>query len=179
MHTAKWLLVVLALFALSGPVGAEEVGAPDVGSRVRVSARDAGLWYSKGTIQAIGQDTMAVLLDADSIVRDIPLHSISRLEIRVGRKGHALQGAGIGLLLGALAGGAIGAAYEGDIPGFELIHVAVGVAGGGLGGLLVGTIVGAAISSDRWKTVHQVGDVQLGVRMLEGRAIVATISLGH
>jgi len=176
-HRVLWVLVVLALLAGRDVSRAAEPESLDVGSRVRISSIELGLRASQGIVRALGHDTLTVMLDAKRVVREIPLRSISKLELKVGQKSHALQGAGMGLFVGALAGGAIGGAAGSGDSGFAALHVVVGIAGGALGGLLVGTLVGAAIPSGRWETVHQVGDVQLGVRVLEGNAVGATVSL--
>jgi len=84
----------------------------------------------------------------------IPTTSVSRLSSGAGTRGHFWVGAGIGLLSGALIGGAIGSTTELCIDSCTTAQarsgaIAAGVILGGSAGFLVGGVIGALIRSDR------------------------------
>ena len=97
----------------------------------------------------------------DTVAFAVP--ALSRLDVSLGQHGHALRGAGIGFLTGAVAGAAWGLASGDDkgCPGdswfcFTYTADQKAVIGGGLLGLIgsgVGAIIGARQKTDRWEPV--------------------------
>ena len=83
----------------------------------------------------------------------IPLEKVRRLEIPTGKRGHLLQGMGIGLALGALAGAAIGAAAGSSDEDYAPLYALVGAGGGAGAGMVLGGAIGAFIRTDRWTRI--------------------------
>ncbi len=84
----------------------------------------------------------------------VPVASITRLEVRRGRKSNWAEGAGIGLLVGA-ATGAIIVVASGDCGGGFGPCPTAGQGAvflGGLGGV-IGLIIGASTTTERWVEV--------------------------
>ena len=84
----------------------------------------------------------------------IPTTSVTRLSSGEGTRGHFWAGAGIGLLGGALIGGAIGSTTEFCIDSCSAAQarsgaIIVGVILGGSAGFLLGGVIGTLIRSDR------------------------------
>jgi hypothetical protein len=85
----------------------------------------------------------------------VPLSSVDRLEIHVGKKRHALLGAAIGAVVLGLAGmsdpvdTSKGCSYQSPQPCSRAEAIAVGT----LGGALLGAIVGRLVETDQWAPV--------------------------
>ena len=92
----------------------------------------------------------------------IPTSSISQMWVGAGRKSHFWQGAGLGLLGGALIGGLIGSTTEFCIFSCEPA-TGIGVVLGAPAGFLVGGVIGAAVRTDRWRaTTIAPGPIRIG-----------------
>lgn len=126
------------------------------GSKVRMTAPALDLSDRVGRVHELNGDTLVVLVDALHTSRlrldvvDVPLSSISKLEVVTGRRGHWLEGAGIGFLLGVVTGAA-----SGDDPSNAYFGYSAGekAAIGGLSFGLIGAGIGALIKSDKWAEV--------------------------
>ncbi len=120
-----------------------------IGSRVRLRTRDV---LVVGTVAAQRGDTLFLWTERHHTV-PVPFATWGRLEISHGVHGHALKGLGLGLLAGAVVGGAIGAAVEPDELLGRGVNILAGVVLGSGGGALIGLGVGASIRSERWQPV--------------------------
>ncbi len=116
---------------------------------------------SVGTFLAWKADSLVMESNGDTLA--VPLDIVTGLDVSWGRKTNTAKGAGIGFLIGSLAGAFIGyASYEecksqglfsciGDFgPGFNALG---GALVGGLGGGVVGALIGGSSKTDRWKEV--------------------------
>ncbi len=106
---------------------------------------------SVGTFVAWKFDTL--IMESNGNVLALPLDSVTKLEVSWGRKTNTGMGAGIGLLVGGVAGAVIAVAiYEECEPCFidpATIPMAVAI-WVGLGGAAVGATIGSLIKTDRW-----------------------------
>lgn len=114
-------------------------------------------WTYSGQVEAVNADTMRIrgarLRGASTEVAfAIPTASIVRLSVVDGTRGNFWKGAGIGLLGGAVLGGAIGSTKEVCFFGCEPA-TGIGVLLGGSAGLLIGGIIGTVSRFDRWRAV--------------------------
>ena len=135
----------IALFA-HGIAAAQRL-APPVGTRIRVTPLDASAPYLIGTVVGQTGDTLVVLSEPRDTVR-VTLATLDFLEVSGGRHAHIGRGMGLGFLVGAAGGAAIGAAaIDAEWRG---VGALLGAGVGGLGGLLVGAAVGSAVLTERW-----------------------------
>ena len=86
--------------------------------------------------------------------------SVKRLEVVRGRKSNAAMGAGIGLVVGFVAGAVFGYASYEECEGWCMFAPAgpeetamFGAALFGFGGIVVGALIGASSKTDRWQEV--------------------------
>jgi len=140
------------------------------GSRVRVTAPATGRFV--GTLLQATDDSVRVELASGSSIT-LPPSRLTRVELSAGVQHHGWKGAGIGLLSGAVVGGAIGfATYRRSscIPDAlarifcDLIDrtsrevtVAGDAALAGTAGAIVGALVGH-VGRETWVTVPSVGE---------------------
>ena len=109
-----------------------------------------------GHLQSLDSDTLRIREAGSDAELAIPTVSIAELWVLEGRKGNFWNGAGIGLVAGALVGGIIGSKQEFCIfdcsaPSGGSPLTLVGVIVGAPAGALLGGIVGSQIRSDRWR----------------------------
>ena len=87
----------------------------------------------------------------------ISVADVQSLSISNGKSGHALAGAGVGLVIGLVTG--MAAKTHGNNPGsledefFEPVANTAVVASSAVSGLLVGAAIGALIRTDKWNTL--------------------------
>lgn len=121
---------------------------PRPGDRVRI-------WVADGRHIGVFE-----ALQADSVLlRGHPPLSLApdqRLDIAVGQKGHALEGLGLGFLVGGVAGVLAGRSHSGSSSNLD-IGAAVGALAIGVGvwvgTTVLGGVIGNGIKSDRWRRV--------------------------
>ena len=165
------LAVVLAALA-SQPVQAQIANQLQEGVRVRVVKNNGKA--TVGFISARTPDSLSIVRGRSAAVaQTFALNDLSRVDVSRGRsraKGAAMKGL-MGLGIGALAGGVIGAATYTEGDGCEpgpnnwclfgdcflvcsrgQAAVFAGVFGGGAG-LLIGTAIGIATGWERWESV--------------------------
>ncbi len=129
------------------------LGAQDTlvgpGAKVRVYAPDRLV----GIIEELNPDGLLLRLEDRDSPQAIPFASITRLEVSRGKKSRFLKGLGVGLLLGAVSGTAIGFASSDDPPWFFSFSAEAAVLGvlGGLAGGVIGGVIGATTKVDRWQ----------------------------
>lgn len=157
-----WIFVPL-LFAST--VAAQTPGTPMEGQRVRVAFR-CKLVHDQvtgcrehrsprivtGLFQSSAGDTLRLRAESSGADLAIPSASVAQLWVVEGKKGNFWNGAGIGLIAGAVIGGVIGSTQE-----FCILDCSpatfFGVIIGEPAGALLGGAVGSAIQSDRWREV--------------------------
>ncbi len=117
---------------------------------------------SVGTFWAWEADSL--IMESNGNALALPLNSVTKLEVSQGQKSHTVEGAIIGLLVGGVAGAAIGyASYQKCEPQGEFFSCILdfgpeqSALGGalviGLGGGVVGALIGRSIKTDRWAEV--------------------------
>ena len=119
------------------------------GQRVRITAPHLGISKHSGTLVAVDGDTLTL----DTL--QVALMNVTRLDVYMGRKGHADTGTLVGaLVVGVPLAILLAVACE-DVSGFCNVAggVAAGLLVGGAVGALVGATVGALIKTDRWEEV--------------------------
>lgn len=135
------------------------------GQRIRVQSRcdilkahvlrcpDAGyLWTYDGQLGAFEGDSLRIRPKSGQPEYAIPARSITSISVLDGTRGHLWEGAGLGLIGGAILGLGIGSMMEFCVfscgPATEL-----GAMVGAPAGFLLGGIIGTLIRSDRWRLV--------------------------
>jgi hypothetical protein len=158
----RHITILVAFAALLTPLGTAAQLTVRPGERVRVTRPpDCGGSRARcigrpvrivGTLLALQPDSLVMESDGDTLA--LPLGIVTGLDVRRGRKANTAKGAGIGFLLGSLAGALIGyASYqECESTGWfsctlDLGPAASAVGGwilGGLGGVIVGALIGGS-----------------------------------
>ncbi|HVH66373.1 MAG TPA: hypothetical protein VM716_00750 [Gemmatimonadales bacterium] len=151
------------------------------GARVRFDAPSLGGRLT-GTLVAWESDTLVVRVDGDSPGLIVPVDSVTRIDVRRERR-MTLEGAGVGLLAGALLALAASPDWldeNGDCTTPECLaykvspHLDTRLAVLGGVGALLGMIVGSEGRTATWTRVHlkhlnvgatRVGGLALGVSM--------------
>jgi hypothetical protein len=179
------IILAITVFTLVSAAPAVAQGALWLrpGAKVRVTAPTLGLSEQVGSVQELKGDTLVLQVDAmrrghlqaDTLHVTVP--AITKLDVGTGRRGHLLEGAGIGFLLGAV----IGLASGDDPPaeGFLSSSYSAGEKAGALGVVIgsVGAIIGATHKSDKWA---EVPIDQLRPRLIarDGGQVGVGVSLG-
>ena len=120
------------------------------GRRVRITAEDSGVIGWTGTLRVLNSDSI-VLEDG----LDLPLASVTKLEVYRGKRTRTGEGAGKGFVIGAFTGVVLGIAACSS-PGAYVSQGQCAVGGGlvfGAGGALLGGLIGALAGADRWEEV--------------------------
>lgn len=161
MRTARLIAVVVIATSAVAPAASTQTPSRPL---VRVS-HNAACCVDPiiGTIVATSADSIwirPVRAPGSSAPIPVPRRSVRSLERgeRVGA--HKLVGAGLGLLTGAVLGGAIGgaSACECDLRG---LAAPFGAVTGALVGVLTGTLVGAVIPHYEWDRAESSRDVMV------------------
>jgi len=166
----KIIFSILNVIIFSVPLVAQQQRLPESllpGNRVRVTAPQffQKIKISKfsrkksrlvGTVVAANADTLFFKVDnqPEPLIMSVPFASLNRLEVSRGKKSKIGSGAGVGFLIGAIAGAAIG--YIADEEGNDLPpeHAALVVAGpGAILGILIGAGIGSRMRGDSWEEV--------------------------
>lgn len=160
------------LVALVLPVMAEaQSSSLTVGARVRVTSPRDELKNHVATLAEVRPDS--IVLAGATGSRTVGLDNVTAIEVSAGKRSRFLQDAGIGLGVGALAGGLMGyfAYEECDEEGFmacfmvpdsRMESAAFGGAVLGAVGLIGGAIVGAFHTTDRWEGASLPARVSIG-----------------
>ena len=161
MRCAAIALAVLSTSLLVPGSTVLAQGLPQPGERVRVTSGIHAYSQLVATVKAISAESLVVTANGTDI--HLAMAQVSLVEIVVGQKSHAGDGAAVGALVGMAVGGAIGAATascepsQGFAPDFcGLEKGFAGAAGAAIGGFVLGVtgwLIGGAIKSDRWEEV--------------------------
>lgn len=165
LFLARALRALALLLAVAASVAAPSAGAQSLaGVRARVWSSTPPLQGAVGTIYSLGGDTMHVSLNGQAAPVAVPLASVLRLQVSRGdRSDNVARWLRWGLLGGAVAGAAIGAARTttaeaGASEGFcseggRCDHaVRYGLIGTAVGAI-VGGIFGGITGTERWEEV--------------------------
>ena len=115
------------------------------GARVRVTASGGLRQQLTGNILSQDEKTLTIIDDGGQPVK-VPREIVTRLDVSWGRKRHALPG----LLIGAAAGGLIGAILP-LCDGYNPCSTRGELLTGGVVGFgAIGALVGAFVKSDKW-----------------------------
>lgn len=155
--------ISLLVALIVSPALAQSPGTLEQGQKIRVGYRCK---LSDGAVvdcrpnrsphlidgELLGIDGDVLRIRSRDNVADIalPTSSVARVWVMDGRRGSFWKGAGIGLIVGVVAGTAIGATQEfcaltcGSAAGIGLFF-------GAPAGLLVGGVIGSTIQSDHWR----------------------------
>jgi len=163
------LTLVLVSALLASRVDAQPGGTTDpalqAGMRVRVRTFDAPSTIRIGTVSALSADTLQIRLAAGDSVVALPYRDITQLDVSDGRRRHALEGAGIGALMGVALGVTIGLVDGDDPPGwFSFTAEDKAMMGGailGVAGLAIGVVVGGNHDTERWRSIRFLPRVSL------------------
>jgi hypothetical protein len=152
-----WVALALVLLPATHPAFAQTEPEPllPLGSRIRIWAPDHDLKKRRLDLIAWGHTSLTV---ADTVYRgELPFSGVRRLDVSegVGTSGSdVLKGAGIGFVLGGVAGTIVGLAAVSGCEEFLCeMEWASYMAVGALGGSAIGAGVGA-MPREQWKSVH-------------------------
>ena len=144
------LLIVPGLVLAQAPVTA--------GARVRIRDLTPGEVHREGTVKIAGADSAVVDLSPPRggwgvVTSTLPY---SRLDVAIGQRRRTVEGAGIGLLVGAVAGAAAGYAIIAEQGHY--VPSAGAIAGSFFGagaGVVMGARIGYKRRTDRWRPIVQ------------------------
>ncbi len=154
-HTSIFLGICGLTISAAQGASAQRV-LPDIqpGTRVRVESATARGKIA-GTFLFSRSDTLTILARSGDSVR-FPHPDLTRIQDSRGRSRvrGALKGAALGLLIGPLALGGLGAIGDagGADEGQTISGTAVGVMFGAVIGPVAGAVLGAVRGSERWRT---------------------------
>jgi hypothetical protein len=135
-NLSRTLLAAVLLSSLAAsPLRAGEIAQRLTGQRVRVTAVSPAFTGTMvGTLVKDGPDTLLLLDPGTGAVSEVPLASVTQIEVshpRTQAKAWAIAGAGLGVLAGALAGSGyseVGCGQPGE--GYVECEVSAGEAAG-------------------------------------------------
>lgn len=152
------LVVGLLLFSTSPLLG--QLSGLTTGDRVRLYAPSVDQSKLVGTVSELSSSAMVLAADDSSYT--IPYTSIEQLALNTGKESKILRGALLGLAVGGLSGGVIGAgtyrekgceAKKCILEGFGVIEAMFkGYLIGSASGLILGAILGSK-KRDRWQSM--------------------------
>ena len=187
MNCPGWVAVVAAVIApcTSPALAGQDPPSVETGSRVRIKlARDFVIAPAESTPreelaearrgqQLVGQivemdgDTLTITIQGHPTRLAVPRDAIARMDLSRGRRsagGRLLKGAGIGLLVGGLAGAMLGLASGDQGSWFTPSErAAIGGIGFGALGFVAGAAGGLASEGEQWERVPARG-VQVSVK---------------
>lgn len=194
MNRQLFLLVsAFAWITWPANLGAQEDAVVREGDRVRVSAAEYGERLLVGEVMTHSLDTLTMNRWRPTISRwevlDIPVDSITSLEVSRGARSNAGKGALIGGLIGGafgLAAGIAAASYDCDSDAWDwdgcwywgegeivpLSTMTFGLLGAG-----VGALIGTTSRSEIWQPIPS-GRLRVGISRTSGDVAVA-FSLSH
>ena len=145
---AAIVILLLITANIAPPDARAEQLLIEPGTKVRLTVPSEGKNPLVGRITKIGVDGLTLEMRDRPTPMEVPFTSVSKFEINthaVDRSAGFWKGAGIGLLVGAVGGAAIGLASGDDEPGLMTLSatdkaiiagIALGIVGGLFGGFL-------------------------------------------
>ncbi len=166
----KTIFNILSVIIFSAPLVAQEpailesllpgnrvrVTAPQFFQKIKISKSSRKIARVVGTVIAAKADTLFLKVDnqPEPLIMSVPFASLRKLEVSRGKKSKIGSGAGVGFLIGAIAGAAIGYIADEEGNDFPPEHAALLVAGpGAILGILIGAGIGSSMRGDRWVEV--------------------------
>jgi hypothetical protein len=153
MRALKTLAVIAAaMVCVAASARAQSADSLAPGSRVRVGLN--GQLRDVGTLVRSSSNSIDYVPEGEKAVVALKSDEIGSLEVSRGKHGHA----GMGALIGAGAGLALGVAFVAAIESDPWFDLEAGEAAGAIivttmGGTLLGTAIGAAIRTESWDEV--------------------------
>lgn len=150
--SALFLLVMLAGSALSQSASMDAMSL-QTGVRARIIGPTADSKYSLITVASASRDTLRYSLVGSPDTKSVSWQRINKMDVSLGGHRHFGRGLGIGLLVGLVGGGILGAAAE---PGQDFtrgLDAALGAGFGGFVGAIGGSVVGLAWRTENWHPV--------------------------
>ncbi len=187
MKLRKHALLLVALLGPTSELGAQDVLAP--GARLRLTAPAIARERMVGRL--ISEDADSLRLEVGTGVITLPRESVTKVEISHSRSRRA-HGARLGLLVGAVAGAALGYAMGEDqkdaVPFCTLggcatlgpfwLNKPASAAAVGIFFGAVGAGVGALVSpGEKWASIPN-QRVRLSLAPAPGRGVVAQLTIG-
>ncbi len=147
-------LPLLLVLMLRLEVAAQDLSNVAPGDLIRVAILKDPHHKKTGICDSLHSDAIYMTLENSGKHGRVPLATIASLEVCVGTKQKAWAGAGVGLLIGTLAGGVIGAvvASASNDP-YAGLAIPAGLIIGAPSGFLVGAVAGSLIKSKQWVEV--------------------------
>lgn len=154
----------------------------ELGQRIRIESKEISPGRLVGRADSIKADTLILFVrsgSTDSYYRRIPITSITKYEVSIGRKTNTRKGTLYGLIIGSAIGGMIymGEAsgehdchYCGDIPPAAAVIPILGGLGCGIGAL-----IGTISKTDRWQEIA-FDKMSFHLRPMENRSVMVTVS---
>ena len=149
---------LVAPTAMSAQMSASVAWPVAAGSRVRILSPVTGDQQQVGTVRSATADTLFFLPKTGTSTIAISTPNLARMEISTGTHTRKWKGAGIGFVIGAVAGAALGAATYKKQEGFYVVPDTRSF-DATLGGVLLGTVgavLGAVVGAqqvDTWVPV--------------------------
>jgi hypothetical protein len=153
------LMGLVWVLALPNGLTAQTDPQLEPGSRIRLSLpRDSSgaVVRRVGRLLAVRQDSLFLEEAGRKDSTLVLWPQVSRIEVSRSRRGHTLRGMGIGLLVGAAGGAAVGLAAGDDPPGLISFSAGDKAALGGVAFGVLGSLIGAiagSVPSDSWVDV--------------------------
>lgn len=151
----KRVFVLVACAVVVAPAVEAQNQAVAPGARVRVTAPAKGLERHVTTVENVRGDSIVVGFGGGW--QTIALRDMTSLDVSMGRESRFFADAGIGLAVGVLAGGLVGAVGYQECtdcilaPANRAQSAALGAILAGTVGLVAGAIVGVFHRPDRWR----------------------------
>jgi hypothetical protein len=156
-HARIITALLVGVVAVAPQSAAAQSALPTPGTRVRVSAPDFDIKADAGKLLRATSDSLTVDFAGERGELTIPIDRVSRLEVSTGKRRAAGfgYGAGLGTVVGVLAGIGVGALMQLDckVDEFCGLWFIVTVPGGAGLGFIVGGVTGLARAPDRWQEV--------------------------
>lgn len=154
------VLLTLAALAVIEPLSAQQLPQPAPGQRVRVTPAELGATPYVGELLVLSESALVVRQDSMHTRRFEP-SQVQRIEVSQGLRSLTREGAGLGGIVGLVAGIAYGmhrsvcpeGATIGDCDIHRFAHSVGPATVGVLAGTLLGGAVGMMVKVEAWQTV--------------------------
>ena len=149
-----WFVFMIA--GLSLPIAAvagdqPAVGPPTPGARIRVWQRDRAPGPILGTLLELGKSDITLHSQDRPDAVTIPLQTVSRIDVSVGRRGHGGKGALVGAAIGWLAMFLSTKSDPGECAPAGKCATLFATFVGAPAGALAGCLIGSLVRTERWQ----------------------------